>query len=49
VNEPVVVDGTVITAKGPGCAIPFALTLVGILAGKEIQNTLKNTMQVYWM
>ncbi|MCX8124498.1 MAG: DJ-1/PfpI family protein [Spirochaetes bacterium] len=48
-NEPVVVDGSIITAKGPGCAIPFALTLVGLFAGKEVQNTLKNTMQVYWM
>ncbi len=49
INEPVVVDGTVITAKGPACAIPFALTLVGLFAGKDVQDTLKNTMQVYWM
>ncbi len=49
VDETVVVDGTIITAKGPGCAIPFALTLVGLIAGKEVQNTLKTAMQVYWM
>ncbi len=49
INEPVVVDGTIITAKGPACAIPFALTLVGLFAGKDVQDTLKNTMQVYWM
>ncbi len=49
VDEPVVVDGTVITGKGPGCAIPFALELVSIFAGEEIRNSLKNAMQVYWM
>ncbi|MFW5861741.1 MAG: DJ-1 family glyoxalase III [Spirochaetota bacterium] len=49
VDEPVVVDGTVITGKGPGCAIPFGLELVKILAGEEISNGLKNAMQVYWM
>ena len=49
INEPVVVDGTIITAKGPACAIPFALTLAGLFAGKDVQDTLKNAMQVYWM
>ena len=49
VDEPVVVDGTVITGKGPGCAIPFSLELVTIFAGDEISNGLKNAMQVYWM
>jgi protein deglycase len=49
VDEPVVVDRTIITGKGPGCAIPFSLELVKILAGEEISNGLKNAMQVYWM
>jgi 4-methyl-5(b-hydroxyethyl)-thiazole monophosphate biosynthesis len=47
--EPVVRDGKVITGKGPGCAIPFALELVASLAGKEKAARLKESMQVYWM
>jgi 4-methyl-5(b-hydroxyethyl)-thiazole monophosphate biosynthesis len=48
-GEPVVVDGNIITGKGPGCAIPFALKLVEVLSGKETADRLKKTMQVYWM
>ncbi|CAG1771166.1 protein deglycase [uncultured bacterium] len=32
--EPVVVDGRVVTSRGPGTAMDFALTLVELLAGK---------------
>lgn len=32
--DPVVIDGNVITSRGPGTAFPFALTLVEVLAGK---------------
>ena len=35
-NERVVVDGNIITSKGPGTAIEFALQLVEILVGKEV-------------
>lgn len=49
VNEPVVIDGKIITGKGPGCAIPFALELVGILKNHDKKIKLKNAMQVYWM
>lgn len=49
VADPVVRDGTVITARGPGCAIPFALELVSALGEKEISENLKESMQVYWM
>lgn len=49
VSDPVVRDGTVITGRGPGCAIPFALELAAVLAGKEKAESLKDTMQVYWM
>jgi protein deglycase len=49
VPDPVVRDGTIITGRGPGCAIPFALELVAALAGKEKAETLKENMQVYWM
>jgi 4-methyl-5(b-hydroxyethyl)-thiazole monophosphate biosynthesis len=34
-NERVVVDGNVITSRGPGTAMEFAMALVEILAGKE--------------
>ncbi|MEO1767996.1 DJ-1 family glyoxalase III [Thiobacter aerophilum] len=33
VNEPVVQDGKVITSRGPGTAMDFALTLIEALAG----------------
>lgn len=34
VAEPVVVDGKVVTSRGPGTALDFALSLVELLAGK---------------
>ena len=49
VDKPVVVDGTVITGRGPGCAVPFALELVGLIKGKDLSSELKDSMQVYWM
>ena len=49
VNEPVVTDGNIVTARGPGCAIPFALEITGIIRGPKVRETLKSGMQVYWM
>ncbi len=49
VPDPVVRDGLVITGKGPGCALPFALELVAVLAGAEEARGLSESMQVYWM
>lgn len=49
VPDPVVRDGTYITGRGPGCAIPFALELVSVLAGREAAERLRESMQVYWM
>lgn len=48
-DAPVAVDGKIITGRGPGCAIPFALKLVEILKGSDISEKLKGAMQVYWM
>jgi 4-methyl-5(b-hydroxyethyl)-thiazole monophosphate biosynthesis len=45
--EPVVRDGRMITGKGPGCALPFALEIVEAVMGAETMNNLKNVMQVY--
>lgn len=38
VTDPVVRDGKVLTSRGPGTAMDFALTLIETLAGREIRN-----------
>jgi protein deglycase len=35
VDEPVVIDGRIITSRGPGTAMDFALQLIEVLAGKQ--------------
>ena len=45
-NERVVVADNIITSKGPGTAIEFALKLVEILAGQEMAEKLRNGMIV---
>jgi protein deglycase len=40
-SDRVVIDGNIITSKGPGTAMEFALALVGILKGVETQEKLK--------
>ncbi len=49
VPEPVMQDGRIITGKGPGCAIPFALKLVENFVSPEKSREIKEAMQVYWM
>lgn len=46
VDEPVVVDGNVVTSQGLGTAIPFGLTLAGLLAGREAMEELSR--KVIW-
>lgn len=40
-QDSVVIDGNMITSKGPGTAMEFALALVGILKNEATQNKLK--------
>lgn len=44
-DERVVVDGRVITSKGPGTAMDFALTLVELLAGKTRRDAVESELQ----
>ena len=46
VAERVVVDGTVVTSRGPGTALEFALTLVELLRGKVVRGELAKGMLV---
>jgi 4-methyl-5(b-hydroxyethyl)-thiazole monophosphate biosynthesis len=44
VEDRVVVDRTVVTSRGPGTALEFALTLVGLLAGRDLEQELARGM-----
>jgi 4-methyl-5(b-hydroxyethyl)-thiazole monophosphate biosynthesis len=37
-DQPVVVDGTVVTSRGPGTAMDFALTLIELLVGRDART-----------
>lgn len=43
-HERVIVDGHVITSRGPGSALEFALQLVEVLAGKEKAESLSQEL-----
>ncbi|XP_046388929.1 protein dj-1beta [Ischnura elegans] len=45
-EERVVVDGNLLTSRGPGTAFEFALAIVDKLLGKEAVDNLKKTMLV---
>jgi len=45
-EEPVVVDGRVVTSRGPGTAIPFGLALIELLAGSEARRSVKDRLQL---
>ncbi len=38
------VDGKVVTSRGPGTAVDFALTLVGLLAGPEARDKVRQSL-----
>ncbi|MEJ2361524.1 MAG: DJ-1/PfpI family protein [Gammaproteobacteria bacterium] len=44
-NEPVVVDGRLITSRGPGTAMDFALTLIELLLGKATRDKVEKPLQ----
>lgn len=43
-QDRVVIDGNVITSKGPGTAMEFALAIVGVLKGKETADKLRKNL-----
>ncbi|CAO3651395.1 unnamed protein product [Cunninghamella echinulata] len=43
-DDRVVIDGNLITSRGPGTAFLFALTLVEKLIGKEVATKLEKEM-----
>jgi len=47
-GEPVVADSMIVTGRGAGCAIPFAIAIAGILMGEKMRDELKDRLQVYW-
>lgn len=47
VSDRVVIDGNLITSKGPGTAMEFAIALVGILKGQEAAERLKKDLVMF--
>lgn len=44
-EDSVVVDGSIITARGAGCAADFGFTLSALLSGEDTAAQLRRSMQ----
>ena len=44
-SDPVVVDGKIVTSRGPGTAMDFALKLISILCGEEKRQSVESALQ----
>lgn len=42
---PVVIDGRIVTSRGPGTAIDFALTLIELLVGGRVRGEIESRLQ----
>jgi 4-methyl-5(b-hydroxyethyl)-thiazole monophosphate biosynthesis len=45
VDEPVVVDGHIVTSRGPGTAMDFALALIELCAGRDTHDRVEQGLQ----
>jgi 4-methyl-5(b-hydroxyethyl)-thiazole monophosphate biosynthesis len=45
-EDPVVVDGKVVTSRGPGTAVPFGLALIDLLEGPEARRSVQDRLQL---
>jgi 4-methyl-5(b-hydroxyethyl)-thiazole monophosphate biosynthesis len=45
ITQPVVVDGNLVTSRGPGTAMDFALTLIEVLCGKARRTEVEAPLQ----
>lgn len=43
--QPVVTDGNVVTSRGPGTAMDFALTLIELLVGADTRNQVETALE----
>jgi 4-methyl-5(b-hydroxyethyl)-thiazole monophosphate biosynthesis len=44
-EQPVVMDGKVITSRGPGTAMDFALEIIKVLVGKQVRDEVEAGLQ----
>lgn len=45
-QDPVVIDGHVVTSRGPGTAMEFGLALIGLLEGSQAARRVRDALQL---